>query len=285
MDRLINLLVIITLVEMMATIGLGVSFAEVLAVLRDRRLIVRAALANYVCVPAVTVGLLYLFAPHPMIAVGFLILACCPRAPYGPPFTAIARGRVPLAVGLMVLLAGSSAVIAPFLLRTLLLLVPGLGPIQVNATRIVVTLLATQLLPLAAGMALRHWYPSLADRLQGPANLLSKVLNLVVLSLILVAKFPLLAAIRPRGLMGMLALLAASWSVGWLFGGTEAAARRTMTITAALRNVSVGLVLATGSFAGTPAVIAVTAFGLVSLLGTLALAVFAGRGQADSSAR
>ena len=96
-DRLINILVTVTLIEMMAAIGLGVTFAELAGVARDWRLVARASLANYVCVPAAAVGLLLLFHAHPMVAAGFLILAACPGAPFGPPFTAIARGNLAVA--------------------------------------------------------------------------------------------------------------------------------------------------------------------------------------------
>src|SRR5262245_46298269 len=103
-DQLINLLAAVTLVEMMVAIGLGVTFAEVLAVARNAPLVVRAVVANYVGVPAAAVGLLLLFDAQPLIAAGFLIAAVCPGAPYGPPFTGLARGNVPAAVGLMVIL-------------------------------------------------------------------------------------------------------------------------------------------------------------------------------------
>src|SRR5438270_13242506 len=119
-DRLINVLVTVTLIEMMAAIGLGVTLADLAGVTRNWRLLARAGLANYVCVPAATVGLLLLFDAPPLVAAGFLILAVCPGAPYGPPFTAIAKGNLAVAVGLMVILAGASAVIAPVLLHYLL---------------------------------------------------------------------------------------------------------------------------------------------------------------------
>src|SRR5262249_17015554 len=124
-DQLINVLVTVTLIEMMAAIGLGVTFGDLAGVARNGRLVGGAALANYVCVPAATVGLLLLFDPHPMVAAGFLILAVSPGAPYGPPLTALARGNVAIAIGLMVILAGSSAVLAPILLHYLLPLVSG----------------------------------------------------------------------------------------------------------------------------------------------------------------
>src|SRR5215831_15457261 len=98
-DQLINVLVTITLIEMMVAIGLGVTFVDLAGVARNWRLVARAALANYVCVPAATVGLLLLIDPHPLVAAGFLILAVCPGAPFGPPCARIAGGNVPAAVG------------------------------------------------------------------------------------------------------------------------------------------------------------------------------------------
>ncbi len=45
-DRLINILVTVTCIEMMVAIGLGVSFAELTGVAKDWRLVARASLAN-----------------------------------------------------------------------------------------------------------------------------------------------------------------------------------------------------------------------------------------------
>ena len=201
-DKLINVLVTITLVELMVAIGLGVTFADVIGVARNWRLVAQAALANYVCVPAAAVGLLLLFRAEPMVAAGFLIAAVCPGAPYGPPFTAMAKGNVAVSVGLMVILAGSSALVAPLLLYFLLPVVSGSDSLNVDAAKMVVTLLVTQLLPLCVGLTVRQWRPNLAARLLKPANLLSMVLNLSVIGLILVVHFQTLTAIRPMRFRG-----------------------------------------------------------------------------------
>jgi BASS family bile acid:Na+ symporter len=278
--QLTNVLVTVTLIEMMAATGLGVTFGDLARVARDWRLVVRAVLANYVLVPAATVGLLLLFGAQPMVAAGFLILAVCPGAPYGPPFAAIAKGNVPVAVGLMLLLAASSALLAPVLLHLLLPLVAGDEPLSVGAAAVLGTLLVTQLIPLCVGMAVRQWLPAVARRLQGPANLVSKGLNLVVVGFILAAQFHLFLEIRPRAYVGMFALLLLSWAAGWLLGGSSAAHRRTMTLTTSLRNVGVGLVIATGTFAGTAAVAAALVYGLFEVVGSLLLALVWARRRA-----
>lgn len=285
-DQTINVLVTVTLVEMMVAIGLGVTLADVAGVARDPRLVIRAAAANYVCVPAVTVALLLLFRAQPMVAAGFLIAAACPGAPYGPPLTALARGNVSASVGLMVVLAGSSAIVAPLLLSVLLpwmqreLAVVESGPIEplsIDAAQMVVTLLATQLLPLGVGLAVRSWRPSLAGRLLRPANVASTLLNLSVIGLALAVQFQMLAAIPPRAFAGMLVLVLASLAAGWLLSAPEGGGRKAMAIASGVRNVGVSLVIATSSFPGTGAVTATLAFGLFQTIAVALVALGWGR--------
>jgi BASS family bile acid:Na+ symporter len=269
---LINLLCAVTLFEMMVSIGLGVTFADVIGVARNGRLIGMAALASYVCVPAAAVGLVLLFHADALVAAGFLIAAVCPGAPYGPPFTGMAKGNVARAVGLMTVLAGSSALVAPLLLHFLLPLTSGDEEVQVNAVKMVSTLLIAQFLPLCIGLGIRQWRPALADRLKKPANLLSSALNLVTVGLILIVQWELLMGIPLRGYLGMLALVLAGMAAGWLLGGPGSENRTAMTMATSVRNVGVSLVIATGSFAGTKAVTAATAFALFQ---TIVMAVVA----------
>jgi BASS family bile acid:Na+ symporter len=274
-DQFINLLVTVLLIDMMVAIGVGVRIAELIGVAKNWRLVLQAGLANYVCVPAVTVGLLMLFQPtDPMVPAGFLILGVCPGAPFGPPCTRIAKGNVAVAVGLMVLLAGSSAIAAPLLLQFLLPLMSEEQTLQVDAAKIVGTLLLTQLLPLCAGICLRHWGPGLADLVQKPANLISAVLGLVTVGVILAVHLHLVTEIRVRGYVGMCTLLIGSWAAGWLLGGPAPDTRKAMALTTSLRNVGVGLVIATGNFAGTAAVTGALAYGILEIIGSLLLALW-----------
>src|SRR4029077_7102032 len=114
-------------------------------------------------------------------------------------------------------------------------------------------------------------------RLQKPANLLSAVLNLATFGIVLAVYFPLLAEVRLRGYLGMLVLLVASWAAGWLLGGPGADNRRALTLTTSLRNVGVGLVIATGNFGGRDARAAGPRYGIFEIVGSLVLALAWGR--------
>jgi BASS family bile acid:Na+ symporter len=276
-DRFINLLATITLFEMMVTIGLGVTVGEIVAVARDWRILVRAGLANYVIVPAAAVALLLAFHAAPLVAAGFLIAAVCPGAPYGPPFTGMAKGNVALAVGLMMILAGSSALLAPLLLRLLLPVVSGDQPVGIDVAKMVATLLGTHLLPLAIGVLIRHRWPTLADAMAKPARGLSIVLNVALLGTILTAQFGTLIAIPPRAFLGMAALVLAGIAAGWLLGGLGTGDRVAMAMATSVRNVGLTLVIAVASFSGTPAVTAATAFGLFQTILVALIALAWGR--------
>lgn len=277
LDRFLNLLATVTLFEMMVTIGLGVAVREIAAVAKDWRTVTRAGFANYVIVPAAAVALLLLFHTSAFVAAGFLIAAVCPGAPYGPPFTGMAKGNVALAVGLMLILAASSALLTPLLLHLLLPVVSGGSPIQIDAAKMIATLLGGQLLPLALGLLIRHRRPTLADGLARPARLLSLLLNVALLGTILTAQFDTLIAIPPRAFLGMTALVLAGLAAGWLVGGPGRADRTAMVMATSVRNVGVTLVIAVASFPGTPAVTSATAFGLFQTILVALVALAWGR--------
>jgi bile acid:Na+ symporter, BASS family len=93
------------------------------------------------------------------------------------------------------------------------------------------------------------------------------------MGIVLVVYFPLMAEIRLRGYVGMSALLTASCVAGWLLGGPGSGNRKALTLATSLRNVGVGLIIATSNFGGTAAVTAVLAYGIFEIVGSLLLAL------------
>jgi len=77
----------------------------------------------------------------------------------------------------MIILVGLSPIFSPALLRVLAPLVSSSEVAKVDVTKIVVTLLLGQVLPLLTGLAVHRWCPRLAARLLGPAEKGGKILN------------------------------------------------------------------------------------------------------------
>ena len=162
MDQLINVLVTITLVELMVAVGLGVAFADLVGVATNWRLMGQAALANY-CVPAARWARCFCCVPSRWSPLGFL----SPRFARGPRMALLyghgqgERGCLRGADG------GSSrlsALVAPLLLHWLLpLLTPGSESLHVDAGKMVFTCSSSNSCPCVLGWrfagGVRSWQP------------------------------------------------------------------------------------------------------------------------------
>ena len=279
LERLITVLVAVTVIEMMLVTGLGVPIAHVMSAARNGPQLLRACLANYVAVPAAAVLLILLMGADAHVAIGIVLLAVCPGAPFGPPLTALARGATATAVGLMVILASSSVIMAPLLLYFLLPLTAEGPGLQVDPLGMLEAIAVTQLIPLWCGLSISHRWPDLARRWLDPAVAASKVLNAATLALILTSHFPRLLDVRPSEIVAMLALLGVSLAVGWITGGRRSEDRKAVALTTSIRNVGLGLVIASSTFAGTSMTTTVVVYGLMQLLGSFLIALWWRRGS------
>ena len=277
LEKVANALVLILLVAMMVAAGLRVTIAELFGVVKNARLVMRGVALNYLLVPAITILLLKAFHPPPLVAAGFVLVSVCPAAPFAPALTAFAKGNVPASVGLMVILAGSSALLSPLLLNPVLKLVIGSSDSEVHPLKIVTTLLVTQLLPLASGLMLRSRYPLLALRLQKPANALSGVLSIAVFALLISLEYRTLADIRVAAYVGICLLVVLCLAAGWILGGRPAGTRAAVGLTTAARNIGVALAIATECFPDTAAVTSVIVMAIVQTLLLVLLATTLGR--------
>jgi len=263
------------LIEMMLAVGLGVSLRDAAQVFTDVRLVSRAAIANYFLVPAAAIVLLFLFRTQPEVAAGFLLVAVCPGAPFGPPLVGLAKADLHVSVGLMVLLAASSAIVAPLLMTMLLPLVAHGARLEVDFVKVLKILLVAQLLPLAIGLAIKWKRPELAARFVKPATRLMGILSLLVFGLIVQRHFEALRQIRATGFLGISLLVALCVVAGLLVGGPLRSKRWAVALTTGTRNVGVALAIATESFPGTAVVTSVVVFAIFQtvLLALLALVV------------
>ena len=117
-------------------------------------------------------------------------------------------------------------------------------------------------------------------RVRETGRLLANVLLLALVGAIVATQFEMLAAIRPTRLVGDGPAPDGQPGPRLVVRRPRVASRKALAITTATRNVAVGLVIAGSDFAGTPAVTAVVAYGLVSILGALGFVLRLGRADA-----
>jgi BASS family bile acid:Na+ symporter len=248
-------------VSSMLAMGLGLTIYEILAPLRNVRLILLSLVANFVLMPLVAIGLGRLLRLDGPLGVGLLLLGTAAGAPFLPKLAQIAKGNLAFAVGLMVLLMVVTVGYLPVVLPSLL---PG---VSVNPAKIARSLFLLMLLPLAGALAVKARFPDASARVKPVLDRISN-LSLILLMVLLsvVNAKSVLAVFGTGGILAGLLFLAAGYGIGWVLGGPAADTRRVLGLGTAQRNIAAALVVSRQSFDDPNVVVMVVVVAIVGLL-------------------
>jgi BASS family bile acid:Na+ symporter len=136
------------LIASMLELGLSLSFGQVLAALRNARLVIGSLLANLVIVPLLAFVIAKAVRLEQPFAIGLLLLGLAPGAPFIPKVVQLARGNLAFAVGLMILLMVGTVIDLPWLLPK------AIAGVEISTWQIEKSLFLLMLLPLVAGLVI-----------------------------------------------------------------------------------------------------------------------------------
>jgi len=255
----ISTAMLVFVVSSMLGMGLGLRVAEIIAPLRNLPRVLLALIANFVVMPAVAIGLARLLGLEESMGIGLLLLGAASGAPFLPKLAQIAKGNLPFAVGLMVLLMVITVGYLPLVLPQLL---PG---VAVNPAEIAKSLVLLMLLPLGAALAVNAYRPALAARLKPGLDKVSNFGLMAVIGLLTLFNIKsVLAVFGTGGILAGLLFLAVGLGVGWLFGGSSRENRAVLGLGTSQRNIAAALVVA-GSFPDPNVVVMVVVVAIVGL--------------------
>ncbi len=195
-----------------------------------------------------------------------LILAASPFAPVVPVFTRMARADLALAAGLTAVVPVASSFLSPWICGLSLKALPGVDTLEFSVLTILGVLLATITLPLVIGLTVRRQWPDIATRVLRPMEIFAETVGAVSLMFVTAVEFNTLLQTGWKPLLLMAVVFELSLVAGFLTGGPSQGTRRVSAMGASNRNIALGILIALGSFAGTPVVGAVVANGLLMIL-------------------
>jgi predicted Na+-dependent transporter len=261
LTAIMNLSTLVFVVTGMLAMGLSLTIAQIVAPLRNARLVILALLANFVLVPllAYLIGLIIPLGDG--LRVGLILVSTAAGAPFLPKLAQAARGNMALSVGLMVLLMVVTVLYMPLVLP---LLIRG---VTVDPWDIARSLIVLMLIPLAVGLFTKARYAPTAGQLQPHmAQASTFALALLLVAGLLSNLSAMLAIIGTGGFVAALLFLAGAFVIGYLLGGKDAQTRSVLGLGTAQRNLAAALVVATANFAEDPDVtMMVLTIGLVGL--------------------
>jgi bile acid:Na+ symporter, BASS family len=264
-EDLIRILVITSLVGLLGAVGLRLTVAQVTGSLRKCPF-ASILFVNFVLVPALAAVAAVLLGISRDATIAMILLAAAPFAPVVPVFARMARADLALAAGLTSILPILSAFLTPAACELALQAISAAGTVQFDIVKVLLVSVATITLPLAGGVALHRWSPVLGERLLRPAEVISEATGAFSLAYVTATQFGSILEIGWLPIVGMGLVFECSVALGYWLGGRSAAARQVIALGTSNRNIALALLISVESFAGTPVVSAVVAFGLLMIL-------------------
>ena len=252
---------LIFIVSSMLGMGFSLTVSEILAPLKNKKLVIFSLIANFILVPLLALVILFIFPLSEGLSIGILLLGVSAGAPFLPKLVQVAKGDTAFSVGLMVLLMVGTIIYVPIVLP---LFLPG---VTINPLDIARSLILLMLLPLVIALFIRARYEEVAN---GLLPLMTQATNLSMLSLFVAYFIVYFSALI--GIIGTTAILAAavfvlvSLVIGYFLGGPSRPIKKVLALGTAQRNLSAALAISTLNFADPDVMIMIIVVALVGLI-------------------
>src|SRR3981189_2933102 len=197
----------------MLAVGLSLAVREIIAPLRNYRLIVLALLANFVLMPLAAHVITRLLRLDQPLGIALLLLGTASGAPFLPLLARISKANLAFAVGLMVLLMVVTVGFMPLVLPLML------EGVSVDPVKIGSSLVFLMLLPLAIGLLVRARLNGLAAKAQPFLSRLSILSLVLLIALLLITNIQnVLSLYGTRGVLDSILFVVAGSGFGWCRG-------------------------------------------------------------------
>jgi len=272
LNKASNVAMLSFVVSSMLAMGSGLLLGQIIEPLRNVRLVVLGLVANFILMPLGAFVLAWMLRLDEQFGIGLLVLGCAAGAPFLPKLAQLAKGNLPFAVGMMVLLMVITVAYLPIVLPLLL------EGVTVNPLQIAQSLVLLMLLPLGVGLFLKARFEATAARVKPWLDWLSNISLILLIGLISAANIDkVIQVFGTRGILAGLLFIAFGFCVGWLLGGPSNDTKNVLALGTAQRNIAAALVVASQSFSDPKVVVMVIVVAIVGLVTIMPLARALGR--------
>ncbi len=236
-----------SIVLVVFAIGLETTWTNAIFLFRQPTLLVKSLIARNLAMPLVAILLAKAFPVHPAVKGAIVLLSVTPIPPALPNALLKAGARASYACGLLVSQSVLAVVLVPVTVEVMNLVFgtqAHFGPLSV-AREIVLAIL----LPLAAGMALRHFRQASALKLARPIGMVGTILLLVAILPLLVLAWQALQVVTGNGaLLAMALFVIAGLAAGHALGGPKPSDRTALALATASRHPGLAIAIAAANF-------------------------------------
>lgn len=234
----------------MLGMGMTMTVDDFKGVLQSPKAVLIGVVAQFVVMPGLAFVLCKLFNLPPEIAVGVILVGCCPGGTASNVITYMAKGNVALSVAC----TSVSTLLAPVLTPAIFYLLASQW-LKIDAASMFISILQVVLLPIVIGLILRTWLKRQVESYIQVMPLVSVIAIVAIVAAIIGGSK---AAILQSGLL-ILAVVVLHNGLGYLLGFTAArffklpyADSKAIAVEVGMQNSGLGVALAAVHFAASP---------------------------------
>ncbi|WP_447505389.1 bile acid:sodium symporter family protein [Acinetobacter pittii] len=234
----------------MLGMGMTMTVDDFKGVLQSPKAVLIGVVAQFVVMPGLAYVLCKLFNLPPEIAVGVILVGCCPGGTASNVITYMAKGNVALSVAC----TSVSTLLAPVLTPAIFYLLASQW-LKIDAASMFISILQVVLLPIVVGLILRTWLKRQVESYIQVMPLVSVIAIVAIVAAIIGGSK---AAILQSGLLILVVVILHN-GLGYLLGFTAArffklpyADSKAIAIEVGMQNSGLGVALAAVHFAASP---------------------------------
>lgn len=249
---------------MMFAVALGLKVSDFSFIKKSPIYYFAGLFGQLALLPLLTLGVCFLFTPHPGVALGMLLIASCPGGNVSNILVLLSKGNTALSVSL----TATSSLLAAFVTPTAILFWTSLYPptqqllnnIDLDVAQFLFQTSMILALPLILGMLSAHHFPKQADIVRKPLVIFASLLLIIIIVITVFQAGQLIITVG-GAIVGVVALHnALAYLSGYSLGrlvGADKASRRALTIEVGIQNSGLGIVIIISQFGGVGAAAAV----------------------------
>ena len=230
--------------------GLTLNLMDFKIVFSRPKDVIVGCLAQFIIMPLLAWGLARAFQLDEALALGVVLVGCCPGGTASNVITYLAKGDLALSVGM----TGVSTLLAPVLTPFLTWALAGKS-VDVDVAGMLLSILWVVILPIVAGLIVKGLWPKFSERMTAYLPAVSSLAIAMIVAIVIGANAHKLMA---GGLVIVVVImlhnicgLSLGYLIGWLLGLAEPK-KRAISIEVGMQNSGLASSLATLHFAAYP---------------------------------
>lgn len=239
--------------------GMTLSIEDFKRIIRMPLMVIVGTVAHYLIMPLLAVLLCWIFRLNGMIAVGVILVGCCPSGTSSNVMSFLSKGDVALDVSIGLL----STLCAPFMVPLLMSLLAS-SYVQIPVQKLFLTSVQVVLIPVALGVIVHTIFGKRVSNITVALPAVSQIAILVIIGVVVAANNTKLFTVQTALLLPVVMLHNLSgYTLGFLFSklmyriypqGFRYAQQKAITFEVGMQDSALGATLALQAFASNPIV-------------------------------